>query len=268
MSEGTPQSQAVEELQQFGLREYEAKCFVSLTKIQTGTAREVSENIDIPRTRVYEAVRSLESNGLVEIQHSSPQRFRAIPIEEAAEILSKRYQKRIQAIEHSLRELRQTNVDQQPDEDSEVWSISGDETIATRTRRLISEAETEVLLLVGDDRVLSNELCQKLTAATDRGIDVVVGAGSKSLQEQLAGNLPSQTVFESELTWLQPDNTANIAIARLLLVDGKRVVASTIRQTGRTSREQAVCGSGAANGFVLVFRELLTQQLYTSSDPQ
>jgi sugar-specific transcriptional regulator TrmB len=79
--------EAIDVLQELGLKEYEAKCFVGLTRLSTGTAKQLSEITDVPRTRVYDAIRVLEAQGLVEIQHSSPQQFRAVPLEEATETL-------------------------------------------------------------------------------------------------------------------------------------------------------------------------------------
>lgn len=87
MSSDDTADEAVSVLQQLGLKEYEAKCFVGLTRVSTGTAKRLSEITDVPRTRVYDAIRVLEAQGLVEIQHTSPQRFRAVSVEEAMETL-------------------------------------------------------------------------------------------------------------------------------------------------------------------------------------
>ena len=91
MSTDNTLDEAVEVLQQLGLKEYEAKCFVGLSRLSTGTAKQLSEITDVPRTRIYDAVRVLEAQGLVVIQHSSPQRFRAVPLEEATETLRDQY---------------------------------------------------------------------------------------------------------------------------------------------------------------------------------
>ena len=212
MSSKSPQDQAVEGLEQLGLREYEAKCFVSLSKITTGTARDVSDHIDVPRTRVYEAVRSLESEGLVEIQHSSPQRVRAISIPEAIEVLEQRYQSRIAQLKQALEQVRASTDSQNGQSRSEVWSLSGDKTITTRTKRLIDDASTEILLLVGDSRVISDELNDRLLSAKERGVDVVrhvatgddvdaivVGARRRSpVGKVLFGSVAQAVLLESE----------------------------------------------------------------------
>jgi len=87
MTTSEPVAEAVEVLQQLGLKEYEARCFVGLTRVETTTAKRLGEMTEVPRTRVYDAIRVLESHGLVEIQHSSPQQFRAVPLDEAIETL-------------------------------------------------------------------------------------------------------------------------------------------------------------------------------------
>jgi sugar-specific transcriptional regulator TrmB len=53
--------QPVELLQELGLNEYESKCFVGLTRVTEATAKEISGIAEIPRTRVYDAMRVLES---------------------------------------------------------------------------------------------------------------------------------------------------------------------------------------------------------------
>lgn len=262
MSETTPQDQAIEELEQLGLREYEAKCFVSLTRITAGTAREVSEQVDVPRTRVYEAVRSLESEGLVEIQHSSPQRFRAISISEAVEVLEKRYRDRIQSLERALEQISESSEIHCADADPEVWSLVGTDSITTRMNRLIDEAGAEVLVLVGNEAVLSDLLYERLVAADDRGLDVVVGTGSTALRDQLRESLPSALVFDSELEWLQTNRGPNsIGIGRLVLVDDTHLLASTLMQSNGATREQAVCGNGTSNSMVLTLRQILSYHL-------
>lgn len=261
MSNEEYQDTAVEELEQLGLREYEAKCFVSLTKIRAGTARDVSEHVDVPRTRVYEAVRSLESEGLVEIQHSSPQRFRAIPIEEAVEVLEGRYRSRIASLERALEGIRQSPDERGMDADPEVWSLSGSDTIATRTKRLIDEATTEVLLLIGDSQVLSEGLRGGLSSARERGIDVVVGTGSEALHNQVGEVLPDRVVLDSQLEWLHSRNgQSSISVGRLLLVDDMHLLASTVVRSNGKTREQAVCGDGPSNSLVFTFRQLLSHR--------
>ncbi|PSQ46397.1 hypothetical protein BRD15_09160 [Halobacteriales archaeon SW_6_65_15] len=58
---------AIDALEQLGLTEYEARCFVALTRLPHGTAKEVGQVADIPRSRVYETMDRLQDRGLVDV---------------------------------------------------------------------------------------------------------------------------------------------------------------------------------------------------------
>jgi sugar-specific transcriptional regulator TrmB len=256
--EGSPLQRAVEQLQQLGLKQYEAKCFVSLTSRSSGTAREISDHVGVPRTRVYEAVRVLEKEGLVEVQHSSPQRFRAIPIGEAVEILQRRYESRIESLEAALEELDADGDGGDEPLDQEVWALSEKEAIRTRTRELVGDADDSVRLVLGTEDVLTDGLLAALEAAGERGVDVVVGAVPESLAATLEGRLDDPEVFESRFPWLQAaGDGADVDIGRVLLVDDESVLASTVGTHDEDRRERAVCGNGCGNSLVFVFDRLL-----------
>ena len=61
MSTDNASNEAVGLLQQLGLKEYEARCFVGLSQLSSGTAKQLSESTEVPRTRVYDAIRVLEA---------------------------------------------------------------------------------------------------------------------------------------------------------------------------------------------------------------
>ncbi|MFB6297571.1 MAG: TrmB family transcriptional regulator [Salinirussus sp.] len=203
MSDVPPQRRAVEDLQQVGLKEYEAKCFVALTQMTDGTARSISERIDIPRTRVYEAARVLEERGLIQVQHSSPKRYRAIDYDEAVEVFRSRYESRFEELEGTLASL-DAETDPSADSDSrEVWSLTDRSAIQSRTRTLLDDATGEVVLVVGDDRVISGGLLDALQVAADRDVDVIVGAGTEDIRDVLGDAVQGVEAFESTLPWLQ-----------------------------------------------------------------
>ena len=65
-------STAVEQLRALGLSTYAARTFVALVSLGEGTAQDVSDIADVPRTRVYDAVDELRDHGLVDVKQSSP----------------------------------------------------------------------------------------------------------------------------------------------------------------------------------------------------
>lgn len=271
MNELSNQDQAVELLQQLGLQEYEARAFVALTRLPQGTAKEISEISDVPRTRVYDAVRVLESKGLLEIQHSNPQQFRAVSIDEAADTLQQEYAARTDSLRDALEAIDSTPPDVGTDVTHEVWSLSGVTAIENRTRQLVDEADHEIVFVLGDESIFTEQLVSQFRDAQQRGVDVVIGTTSKRIRDEVQDKLPEADVFVSGLEWLsgsiRPDDDTEIS--RLVLVDQSTILVSTFHETsaGGHEREQAVFGRGFDNGLVTIVRRLMATGLLPVDDP-
>ena len=257
--------EAVEVLQQLGLKEYEARCFVGLSRLHTGTAKQLSEMTEVPRTRVYDAIRLLEAQGLVEIQHSSPQQFRAVPLEEATETLRDQYEARVERLQNALDTVEIVDTD---DEEpvQQVWAMSGRDAIENRTNDLIEEATDEIVLVIGDKSLLTPELVDTLNEVGN-GVDLLVGALTDSLQDEIQTAVPDATTFLSGLEWLHGEDATmdDTAIGRLLLIDRSTILVSSIMPD--TKKEQAVFGEGFGNGLVVIARRLMAQGLLLARDP-
>ncbi|WP_245944473.1 TrmB family transcriptional regulator [Haloplanus salinus] len=93
----------------------------------------MSETSEVPRTRVYDAIRVLETKGLVETQHSNPQVFRAVSVDEAVRTLQSEYVGRTKSLRSALSGLDPTDDGRTADATHEVWSLSGDQGITSRT---------------------------------------------------------------------------------------------------------------------------------------
>lgn len=193
----TPENvaEAIEVLQQLGLKEYEARCFVGLARLNTGTAKKLSELTEVPRTRVYDAIRILEAQGLVEIPHSSPQQFRAVPLEEATETLRDQYEERVERLHDAL-----DTVDVVDDGDEEpvqqIWAMTGRDAIENRTDQLIEKATNEIVLVIGHASLLTEDLVETLNEVDDEH-DLIIGTLTEPLQDQVQAAVPDATTFVS-----------------------------------------------------------------------
>ena len=187
----------MEVLQQLGLKKYEAQCFVGLSQVETGTAKKLSEMTEVPRTRVYDAIRVLEAQGLVQTQHSSPQRFRAVPLDEATETLRDQYEARVERLHDALDTVK---IVEEGDEEpvQQVWAMSGHDGIENRTEELIETATEEVVLVVGDESLLTEDLVDVLNQVGN-GVELLIGALTEPLQEQIQP--PSPTPRRSSRAW-------------------------------------------------------------------
>jgi sugar-specific transcriptional regulator TrmB len=256
--------QAIELLQQLGLKEYEARCFAGLSRLNTGTAKQLSELTEVPRTRVYDAIRVLESQGLVEIQHSSPQQFRAVPLDEATETLRNQYEGRVERLHDALDTV--DIVEEDESHVQQVWSMVGRTAIENRTNGLIENASEEVVLVVGDESLLTDDLVTTLNGI-DNGVELVIGALTPSLEDQVQMAVPSATTFISGLEWIHGKDSAenDTAIGRLVLIDRSALLVSSI--IPESKEEQAIFGEGFGNGLVVIARRLMAQGLVTAHDP-
>ena len=258
--------EAIELLQQLGLKEYEARCFVGLSRLHTGTAKQLSEMTEVPRTRVYDAVRVLEAQGLVQIQHSSLQQFRAVTLDEATETLRDQYENRVERLYNALDTVE---IVEQEDETpvQQIWAMSGRDAIENRTDELIDGASEEVVLVIGDESLLTEDLVTGLNGVGD-GVDLLVGALTAPLQDQIQAAVPDATTFVSGLEWLHGENVTadETAIGRLLLVDRSTILVSSLVPDSRD--ERAIFGEGFGNGLVVIARRLMAQGLLTARDPK
>jgi sugar-specific transcriptional regulator TrmB len=267
MDEISNHEQAVELLQQLGLKEYESKSFVALSRLPSGTAKQISDISDVPRTRVYDAVRVLETKGLVEIQHSNPQQFRAVPVAEAAETLREEYEQRTEKLSEALEDIERAAVNGESDVTHEIWGLSGGTAIENRTTKLVDEAESELVFVVGDESVLTEGLIDRLKVAKDRNVSILVGTISETLQDRIQQALPDIEVFVSELAWLQESSNVDdhTQITRLLLLDNRTILVSTrSHHADADADEQAIFGRGFDNGLVTIARRLMSTGLRES----
>jgi len=268
MNEISNMDEAIELLQGLGLKEYEAKSFVALTRLPKATAKEISDVSEVPRTRVYDAVRVLESKGLVEIQHANPQQFRAVGIDEATQTLQAEYESKTDTLRETLQGLEPASEAAEPDSTHEVWALSGRAATDSRTEQLLGEADEEVLMILGSESIVTDSLLAALEAAADAGASLVVGTVTDSLRQEIETVLPTAEVFVSGLEWLQgslPDDDTEIT--RILLVDRSTILVSTIQDDIGGTEEHAVFGRGFDNGLVTIVRRLMATGLLPIDDP-
>jgi sugar-specific transcriptional regulator TrmB len=205
----------------------------------------------------------LEAQGLVEIQHTSPKQFRAVPMDEALETLRDQYQDRVERLETLLNGME----DVEPDSGKpvqEVWSMTGAAAVENRTEELIHGTKNEIVFVIGHPSLLTDELVDSLNRIST-GVDLLIGTVSESLQERVQSAIPRARTFVSGLEWLNDADDSEIVIGRLLLVDRSTILVSTIDP--ETGDEHAVFGDGFKNGLVVISRRLMSQGLIPTRDP-
>jgi len=70
-------------LKEYNLNSYEAKAYYVLLLLGESTATSISREAQIPQQRVYDALRSLERKGFVQVKSTVPKRYVPLPLRKA-----------------------------------------------------------------------------------------------------------------------------------------------------------------------------------------
>lgn len=230
---------AVEALKRLGLSNYEARVFAALQRLGTGTAQEISDVSEVPRSQVYGAADDLVERGLAELVASSPKEYRPVKLEAAREQLAARLDQEQDRAFENLAELRR-----ETDEHSgggAVATLRGRQPIDDRIQDLIRMAEERVVLVAPESRSIPDALAATLQERSREGVAVIVVTASPDERERFAGS-PVRVFVMDE------DNPGDFA-GRALMVDEGTVLLSAT--TDDTVGEEAMWTSESSIGRIL-----------------
>jgi sugar-specific transcriptional regulator TrmB len=254
----TPQ-QAVEALEQLGLTEYEARCFVALAQLPHGTAKEISKVANVPRSRVYETMERLQEQGLVELHEAEPRAYQGVSIETALEMLRKKYETTFETLERALEELEPTYKKAQQG----VWTINTHDQVTGRLTDLVNDADDDIVLIILEEDLLDEETVDALKEASERDVAVHVGTVSEASQERTEDADFAATVFTTDLIEWFTEMSGSPRIGRILMVDSGLVLVSALHdeELPGVPNETAVWTDGIDHGFATFAERVITFEL-------
>jgi sugar-specific transcriptional regulator TrmB len=252
-------TECVERLRSFELTEYEARCFVALTRIGTGTAKDVSEVADVPQARVYDCMDTLQEREIVDIQQGTPREFRAADADEALDALERHYTTHLDRLEELLPRLESPA---RQEDSGDVWMLEGDAAVSERASHLVEEAEQEVLVAVAVEDLLTDDLLGALQQAADRGVTVLVGSPSAAIRDRIDAAVDGARVVET-WTWWETHPIQPGAISAIVMVDGRAMLASADIETSLPGvrRHRAVWADSDTAPLVGIMRPLLAEAI-------
>lgn len=256
-----PDTAAIEALTALGLTEYEASCFVALTQLSQGTAKEISRVADVPQSRVYDVCDQLYQRGLIDVEESDPKRFIALPVEGAIDRLEDEYSDHLDDASDALQSLDS----RQRDEDG-AWTIASRDDVTTRVVMHVDDATDEVYLHVAHEELLGPEIIDALGDAADRGVAVHVEVHSEALRSAVGDRLSTVDAVRSDLAFddLVEDGRAP---GRLLMVDRETILLSAQKEGLVPSKldETGLWASEVGHGLVTWLQPLLTARIEESA---
>ncbi|MCT9097091.1 TrmB family transcriptional regulator [Haloarchaeobius sp. HME9146] len=179
------EDEAIDSLERLGLTSYEAKVFIALQKLGTGTAREVSRVADVPRSQVYSVTEGLEERGLIEVQQSSPMQYRPVSTDEARSMLRERFERESDQAFDYVETVREQFGDDQEEQEA-IWTIRGRERISDRAADLIRRADESVAYAAASPELVTEDITEALRACADRGLETAVLSEEPAVRELFA----------------------------------------------------------------------------------
>ncbi|MFC3476764.1 TrmB family transcriptional regulator [Halobacterium litoreum] len=244
---------AVDALKRLGLTTYEARVFVALQKLGTGSASEVADIADVPRSQVYGAADDLEERGLVDVEQSNPTRYRPVDVDEARERLYRQLESESDAAFDYLDSVREEYGT--ADEQSEsIWTVRGESNVVSRAAQLVSAADERVVYGTDDTARLEPAVRDALEAAADADVEVTVVSENDDVLD-VADDLGALPVSVCH----QP--TPEMGAARVVMADDDAVLVSVLGDDGA---ETAFWSRGTA--FASMLSSLLGQFVAAQED--
>lgn len=212
----------IESLETLGLMHYEAEIFVALTKLEQGTASDISRISNIPRSRVYDVAQALEEKGLVEIYRSRPITYRAIPFEMALQKLKRQHEQNVEKARKALRDLRRERK-LTHEHRGEFWTVRGLENISARAEEMLRRARRSILIGVLLPQMISEEMGKLLRRKAKQGLEVTIASARRRVLDELHLAIP-----KAETILLPPFAKEAGTPGRLVIVDQKELLLSTL----------------------------------------
>lgn len=240
--DGRPsEHEAVESLERLGLSNYAARVFVALQRLGVGTAKEIHDVADVPRSQVYGAAEELEDLGLVELQQSTPKRYRPVSLDAARRSLAESLKVEADRAFDYLEAARAQRTAGETRDD--VWTVRGREPVNSRAVELVEQAQERVLFAAPDPSFVTDEFVQTVRERAAAGVGVRVASESPAVRDLFA-DVPGARVSGPK-----EDPPADFT-GRVLLVDSRVVLLSVVPE-GPGGEETAIWSADTSMADVL-----------------
>jgi sugar-specific transcriptional regulator TrmB len=178
-------------LQEFGLTDYEIRAYNSLLDLGAATASELSEAANVPYSKIYEVLGSLERKGWIEMEHGRPSKYYPKPPSVAIEITKQEFENKVRTNETLvIQELQPLYERKEVHERPDIWIVRGELNIIAKIRETIENAQRE--LLVASPEIpdsLVDAMVPIVRSVAERGVKVLAMTMqdvSKSTMEKLS----------------------------------------------------------------------------------
>jgi len=198
------QQELLKKIKDFGLNSYEAKIWTALLSRGISSAGELSDISNVPRSRTYDVLESLEKKGFVMMKLGKPIKYMAIPPTEVIDVIKKKIREESTRQELSMETLKSSDVLEQLTqlhttgidtvEPSElVGMIKNRENVYNYLENMIKKADKSIYIMTSAEGMIRKlEYLEKaLKKAADKGVIIKIlvshNKDSEKLEKDLKG---------------------------------------------------------------------------------
>ena len=173
----------------FDLNLYEVRVWTALLSRGVSTAGELSNISDVPRSRTYDILETLEKKGFIVMKLGKPIKFIALKPEEVIERVKKRIKEDAEQEEKILDELKDSELLQEltllhshgidtQDPADITGSIRGSDNIYNHLEYQIKTANEKIVLVTTEEGIVNKtaSLIKQLKKAKERGVEITIAA--------------------------------------------------------------------------------------------
>ncbi|RLI46720.1 hypothetical protein DRO69_02455 [Candidatus Bathyarchaeota archaeon] len=134
-------------LRELGLTEYETRAYLSLLEKGATTASQISEHANVPYSKIYEVLNSLERKGWIETKRGRPSRYYPKSPSEALNAVRLRLEDSLKSWEQTVvSELQPLYEKREIREKPDIWILRGEFSILAKLREMLSKAKVELMI--------------------------------------------------------------------------------------------------------------------------
>ncbi|WP_292370297.1 TrmB family transcriptional regulator [Methanoregula sp. UBA64] len=217
------------QLKGIGMSEYEAKVYAILSALRVASAREVHEQTQIPRGRIYETLAALAKNGFIVSSGKSPVRYSPVDVTQTFERLKRESVNSLDGLYQSLKALETET----PEPHMQGYKLCTEWTRDNQIRMMLHRAKSEIILLCNDEGFLRKYRSEIARAAKRVPLYLVIG------NEELAESAPVKCYtggndIRSALFYPKGEDAGGLSVKLVLMADRTESL-SILEESGRVT---------------------------------
>jgi len=220
------QKNFLSKLRDFGLNTYESKLWTALLSRGISTAGELSDIANVPRSRTYDVLESLEKKGFIIMKVGKPIKYLAVPPQEVIERVKKKVQEEAETKRLLLEEIGNSNILEElnilhkqggdlVEPQDLVGSFKGRKMIYNQLESMIKNAKTSIVLMTSEKGLIRKK---------EAFLDLISKAKNKNIEIKIAAPITKDNFKEAkELSkFAEVRHTNNKS--RFCIIDGEKII--------------------------------------------